>query len=940
MNRTSIKFLGLLLAVVLIVSLLPTGFLSAMAEPPTDPPAEPTDPPTEPTDPPTEPTEPPADPTEPPTDPTEPIQISSGTLSLTLPAAGPTGAESGSPVPAEVSIVSGEGFRLAAANWFTADGTAPASFEAGQQYYAEIRLTPEEGYAFRSDAVLSIDSLAVKTARLEEDGTLLLITENYTVPGDPVEPYNVWVGGVQVTSANKDDVLGDGGRVTYDPATGTLNLDEPTITGVHEPSGAIILADGVNLTLTGIAALGETTADMFLFVHQGNLTMKGEFSATVLDNGIVCEGNLILDDGKLEIETTGKDKAAILAEGELLIRTAEVIATGTAAGIHAVGVFTLEEGVVKATATGVDCEPETKPHGILAEDVTEIKGGDLTAAGISTGFYGAKGVTVSGGIVKAESQDIGIFVPEGNLSILNGTTRVTADGQGEDGAIYASEIILDTDLAVKEPGGGKVGNDKRHITLKDGTHISKHAMIESISLTYTVDFETFGGPEIPSQYVSPGGTVERPEDPVLEGYEFKGWYLDILGGGSLFDFSTRVNEDLVLEAYWSCPVKAYVKDTEGNEGQGGTVSFGGDQYLPSFDTGFWRDGGPYWIGCKAAGGYSFDHWEDGEGNTLPETEPSFTFLAQDGPMTFVAVFRQEGYTITFDANGGEPASLTLATGEGGRVVTQELEALNKQITRPGYNLTGWSRTPGGEPFDVASEVFDGDATVYAVWTIQIHTVSFKANGGTGTPSQKVRHNERAKEPDDPTRRGYSFGGWYTDPELTEEFSFSTPIQGDLILYAKWDPVVKYTVVSGGGSIYGKTSGKDLVITVRRTPKDAECFKHFTGVKIDGGALVYGQDYTAAPGGVIVTLKASYLSQLNSGTHIITFTFDDGKATTGLTVKAGSGGGTRRGSRGGEDNPETGDLGKPMLWAGLALFSCLGLGAVALSARKLRRQGRD
>ena len=31
---------------------------------------------------------------------------------------------------------------------------------------------------------------------------------------------------------------------------------------------------------------------------------------------------------------------------------------------------------------------------------------------------------------------------------------------------------------------------------------------------------SFGGPEIPSQYIPPRGTVERPEDPVLEGYEF------------------------------------------------------------------------------------------------------------------------------------------------------------------------------------------------------------------------------------------------------------------------------------------------------------------------------------------------------------------------------------------------------------------------------------
>ena len=202
----------------------------------------------------------------------------------------------------------------------------------------------------------------------------------------------------------------------------------------------------------------------------------------------------------------------------------------------------------------------------------------------------------------------------------------------------------------------------------------------------------------------------------------------------------------------------------------------------------------------------------------------------------------------------------------------------------------------------------------------------------------MRYLGTAYEPDDPVRPGHSFDGWYLDEALTQPFNFSTPIRQDTVLYAKWEQVVKYTVISGGGSIYGKTSGKDLVITVRRTPKDAECFKHFTGVKIDGGELTYGTDYTAEAGSTVVTLKAACLGKLNSGTHILTFTFDDGKATTGLTVKAGSGGGNTRRGGGGNGNPETGDA-DALLWAGLLLFSSAGLGAVAISRRKMRRAGR-
>ncbi|MBR3473441.1 MAG: InlB B-repeat-containing protein [Oscillospiraceae bacterium] len=915
MNRTCLKYMGLLLAVIMILSMLPLGSLSALAEEP-----------------------------EPPEPDTPDTEIAAAALSLTLPQAGPTGAEAGQPVPASVSVTAGEGFSVKEAYWYNTSGIAPESFEAGQAYFAAIVLAPAEGFVFPESCSVSIDSLAVQSVALQSDGSLMVTTENYTIPGETVEWYNVWVSGVQVNSRNKDDILGDGGKASYDPSTGTLRLNDPAITAMHEPSGALILADGVNLTIEGSAALGETTADTFIFVNDGNLTLKGDFSATVTGNGIVCNQSLTAQEGKITVETTGADKSGIWVEGDMLVNTAEVTATGTAIGIYTKGTFTLEEGVIKAVATGEECDAEAAKTGLMSAEPMLIKGGDITAEGMNDGIRGLKGITVNGGIIVAKGGEIGIHVePEGTLDLQNDTIRVTADGQGEHGAIYAPEILLGDRLGVKEPVGGKVGSDKRHITLKDGHLISKHALIENGYITYTVSFETFGGPEVESQTVPMGGTAEKPEDPVLEGYAFEGWYLDIAGGSGPYDFSTPVREDITLQARWTCPILGMVTDTDGNIGVGGLVSFGDEEYQSQLSFNAWREGGPYWIGCKPSHGYSFDHWEDEAGNPLAETEPSFNFPSNEGPKTFVAVFRREGVIVTFDGNGGEPASQTLVTGVDGKLDLTELDNLTNSMIRVGYNMTGWARTPDGDPFGIGVEVFTEDTTVYAVWTIQVHTVTFKANGGTETASQTVKHNACAYEPDDPTRRGYVFDGWYTDQNLTRLFDFSTPITSDLVLYAKWAKVVKYTVVSGGGSIYGKTSGKDLPITIRRTPKDADCYKHFTGVKVDGGELKLGQDYTAhagSNGGTVVTLTNEFLSQLNSGTHIITITFDDGKAVTGLTVKAGTGGGgTRRGDGSGGDNPDTGDL-DPLFWGGLLVFSGLGLGAVTLTGRKLRRSSRS
>ena len=45
--------------------------------------------------------------------------------------------------------------------------------------------------------------------------------------------YDLWLGETQVTDANKNDILNDGGKAKFDPETNTLMLKEPTIPGVY-----------------------------------------------------------------------------------------------------------------------------------------------------------------------------------------------------------------------------------------------------------------------------------------------------------------------------------------------------------------------------------------------------------------------------------------------------------------------------------------------------------------------------------------------------------------------------------------------------------------------------------------------------------------------------------------------------------------------------------
>lgn len=65
------------------------------------------------------------------------------------------------------------------------------------------------------------------------------------------------------------------------------------------------------------------------------------------------------------------------------------------------------------------------------------------------------------------------------------------------------------------------------------------------------------------------------------------------------------------------------------------------------------------------------------------------------------------------------------------------------------------------------------------------TIYFDSQGGSHVYNQYVRPGEMASEPDAPTKPGYDFGGWYTEAECLIEFDFSTQINSDWHLFAKW-----------------------------------------------------------------------------------------------------------------------------------------------------------
>lgn len=79
---------------------------------------------------------------------------------------------------------------------------------------------------------------------------------------------------------------------------------------------------------------------------------------------------------------------------------------------------------------------------------------------------------------------------------------------------------------------------------------------------------------------------------------------------------------------------------------------------------------------------------------------------------------------------------------------------------------------------------------------QAHRVKFDSQGGSSVDTQTPASGSVLAKPADPTRDGYTFGGWYIDEACTKAYDFGAAVTADMTLYAKW---TKKAADNNGGS---------------------------------------------------------------------------------------------------------------------------------------------
>ncbi len=185
----------------------------------------------------------------------------------------------------------------------------------------------------------------------------------------------------------------------------------------------------------------------------------------------------------------------------------------------------------------------------------------------------------------------------------------------------------------------------------------------------------------------------------------------------------------------------------------------------------------YRAGMRASGISTFAYTIEAEPTPTPTPEPALVY-------------------VTFDSQGGsDVATACISSGE-------KCPKPEADPTKAGCTFAGWytdAACSEGKEFAFDDEgmseaALSVDTTLYAKWTsvtpapapAATYTVSFETNGGSAVADITAEAGSTIEKPEDPTRDGFTFAGWYTDEDCTEAWDWdSDVVTGDTVLYAKW-----------------------------------------------------------------------------------------------------------------------------------------------------------
>lgn len=372
--------------------------------------------------------------------------------------------------------------------------------------------------------------------------------------------------------------------------------------------------------------------------------------------------------------------------------------------------------------------------------------------------------------------------------------------------------------------------------------------------TYSVTFMKLGGSG-GSDGVDATYGLPMPEAiaPTRSGYTFQGYFAQPNGVGTKYYDSNMTSmanwdnaDNSVIYAHWTA--NQYTVTLNKQSGTGGTssVTVTFNSAMPSGSS----------ISKPTRLGYTFQGYyilPNGVGVKYYNSDMSSANVWDyPGNATIYAYWTANQYTIILDKQSGNGGS--------DRVDATYLSAMPSAIapTRVGYTFKGYFSQPNGKGTqyynsDMSSaNVWDGteNTTIYAFWQGIQYQVTLNSGGYGGTSKVTVTYGAAMPTAGvvAPTRTGYSFKGYFTQPNGVGAKYYDGPnlisvntwdITANTTLYAFWVPNT-YTITLDNGDVdYGKQIETVTVIF-------GENLKKLQFMVLKNGYIING--YYTQPGG--------------------------------------------------------------------------------------------
>ncbi|EAC3453306.1 LPXTG cell wall anchor domain-containing protein [Listeria monocytogenes] len=375
---------------------------------------------------------------------------------------------------------------------------------------------------------------------------------------------------------------------------------------------------------------------------------------------------------------------------------------------------------------------------------------------------------------------------------------------------------------------------------------------ETETTKYKITLEVNGTQFPMGEYEAGATNMPAPARPMVEGYNFGGWFEEPNGTGFRWYFAgvPMPAKDVVLYAYFTINTYTATLISEERTATQPVVY----QKKINEPTKPVKDG------------YTFIGWYDAE--TGGKKWDFANDLMPGKNVTLYARFASKTYPMTFDNDG-------VTTTE-----TVDYDGLAEEPTTPtkaGYTFDGWyDAETGGKKWDFAQDKMPANpVTLYARFTMNNYIATFNNDGTTTT--QTVDYQEALTEPTEPTKDGYTFEGWYDAQTGGTKWNFATNKMpaNNITLYARYS-VKSYTATfDKEGTTTTQTANYDSLLTEPAAPtKDGYTFDGWYDAETGGTKWNFATNKMPAKN---VTLYARFTVKS------YTATFDKDGTTTTQTV---------------------------------------------------------